>query len=148
MLVFSLCRPKMSVSKCLWLYIVMGLIKFWIIQFGILLFVAIDSKYKFMRKEIVIEFIHDNMQINFYFLASLNVHLCFPFVWQTLDYEPFQSIMFSLYVSLIHYREFWDHYYLPQLSPFLQFLLNLFLSYFRFFSSGARCLFSWSERAV
>lgn len=56
--------------------------------------------------------------------------------------------MFSLYVSLIHYREFWDHYYLPQLSPFLQFLLNLFLSYFRFFSSGARCLFSWSEREL
>lgn len=64
-------------QKYLWFYIAMRLKKFWIILFGILLFVAINPNCKFIRKEIVIEIVHDNMQIDS--LASPGVCLCLTY---------------------------------------------------------------------
>lgn len=54
-----------------------------------------------MWKEIVIEILHDNMQIDFYFFFAPRLRLCLFLLFDTLDYELFRSIMFlfSLYVS-------------------------------------------------
>lgn len=91
-----------------------------------------------MKKEIVIEIVHDNMQIDFYF-SPLRLRLCLFLLFDTLDYELFRSIMFlfSLYVSLIHYQESWDHYYLAFPSISVE-----FLSYFRFRRLGHVCFLS------
>lgn len=79
----------------------------WIIWFGILL---ASNNPRNVRKEIVIEVLHDNMQIDFYFSSFDSTCLLFD----TLDYklEPELLARSTLYISLIHYQELWDHYYL------------------------------------